>query len=134
MATDRELLMERMPRWAKAFVGAAIVAGGGLVVWVALDDGDASPAEWRIEPGTVLDADIVRLPVEVREAACASGRSAEGRIVAEVIYEVGSVVVDIEVRPRSGSQDCQSNPVTRFVVELDEPLGSRRIVGERWSE
>ena len=118
------------------FVVALLVAVVGVVVAVKVfDDGQGEPvrAEWRIVPGTVLGSDDTRVPVVVHETACASGRSADGRVVADVAYEATVVLIDIRVHPLGGDQDCQSNPDTSFVVELDEPLDDRAILGERWS-
>jgi hypothetical protein len=110
------------------------VAGG--IGYAALDDnvGEPEPAEWRLATPTAdLDPSTRQLPIVVHELACSSGRTAEGRIVAAVQYTADQVAVEIGVRPRQGDVDCQGNPATPFVVELDEPLGERSIIGEMWT-
>lgn len=129
-------MVEPLPRRAKTFAAAVILALVVLGACVALDDGlgDPSPADWRVVPGTELDPESTAVPIEVRERECASGRDADGRIVADVVYGVDTIAIDIGVRRRGGDQECPSNPVTSFVVELDQPLGSRTITGERWPD
>lgn len=128
-------MVEPLPRWAKTFVGAMAVALAALILLMALDDGLGEPvrAEWRVVPGTVLESDDTRVPIDVHETECASGRPADGRVVVDVVYEATTVAIDVKVRRREGDQECPSNPLTSFVVELDEPLGGRTIVGERWA-
>jgi hypothetical protein len=127
------LVVEPLPRWANVFVAAVVVAVGALGLRMALDDGLGKPvaAKWRV-PGTVLGPDDTRVPVDVRETECASGRSADGRVVVDVTYQATEVVTDISIRPFGGDRECPGDPITSFVVELDEPLGGRSIVGERW--
>jgi hypothetical protein len=125
-------MIDPLPRWAKglvAVVGVVIVA---LVVVRVLDDGfgHPQPAIWRIAPSAELGPDTLDVPVIVNEVACSSGRSAEGRIAADVTYGDDVVDLDIGVRPLGGNQTCPSNPDTPFVVELDEPLGDRTVSGE----
>lgn len=128
-------MVEPLPRWAKAFVGAMAATLAALLLFLALDDGLGEPvqAEWRVVPGTVLESDATLIPIDVHETECASGRSADGRVVVDVVYGATTVAIDVKVRRREGDQECPSNPLTSFVVELDEPLGGRTIVGERWA-
>ncbi len=128
-------MVEPLPRWAKVFVGVLVVTLVAFGVRRALDGGLGAPieAEWRVVPGTVLGPDDTQVPIDVHERECASGRSADGRVVVDVMYLASTVAIDVWVRPFGGSQDCPGNPITSFVVELDEPLGGRTVVGERWS-
>jgi hypothetical protein len=128
------LVTEPLPRWAKLFVGTLLVGIVALLVRSALDDGLGKPAqaEWRVVPGTVLAPGDTDVPIDVHETKCASGRSADGRVVVEVKYDTTLVWIDVSVRPFGGDLTCPSNPDTSFVVELDEPLDGRAIVGERW--
>lgn len=65
----------------------------------------------------------------VHERACASGRSAEGRVeLIEIAETDGEVRLRIGVRSLEGAQDCQGNPPTAFAVELERPLGDREIL------
>ena len=126
-------MIDPLPRWGKVFVGLVAVS---LVTWVlvaALDDdlGGAEPARWWVAPGATLGPTSREVPIVVNEVECASGRSAEGRIVVEIVYGSDSIDIDVGVRPRGGDQECPSNPDTSFTVELSEPLGDRTITGER---
>ena len=125
-------MVEPLPRWAIAFMAALAAV---LVVWLAsrlLDGGEPKPARWRIDPRAELLPSTDEIPILVNEAACASGRSADGRIDPSVTYGADTIRIDVDVRALGGDQDCPGNPDTPFVVELDEPLGSREITGERW--
>jgi hypothetical protein len=126
-------VIEPLPRWGKWFLGGVAAVVLVLVVVQVLDDGlgAAQPADWQVAPSAELRSTSRRVPVLVQERACSSGRSAEGRIEANVAYEPDVVVIDIAVRPFGGGQDCQGNPTTPFVVELAEPLGDREVTGER---
>lgn len=84
-------------------------------------------ATWRVD-GPV-DARATELPLLVRERACASGQSAEGRIDdPDVDYRRDSVVITVEVRQRSSSEDCPGNPETPYLLRLEEPVGDRRLL------
>jgi hypothetical protein len=124
-------VIEPLPRWARWFFVAVAVAAAVLVVNRASDDGVGAPqpATWRVAPSADLGPASRRVPVLVGEAACASGRTAEGRIEAAATYEADVVVIEIAVRPLGGSQDCQGNPATPYVVELTQPLGQREVAG-----
>ena len=105
--------------------------------WEVVDDGDcrptaffegAGPAEWRLA-GERPGPEARRLDVLVNEQACASGRSAEGRIREPVIqYDEERIVITFRVEPNAGGQDCQANPDTPYTVELEEPLGDRKLL------
>lgn len=67
--------------------------------------------------------------VLVHERACASGRSAEGRIqLVELNETAEQVQLRIGVRPPDGDHTCQGSPPTPFTVELNGPLGDREII------
>ena len=129
-------MIEPLPRWAKGFAALMGLAVLAIVVWQILDDGlgDPQPADWRVEPTAQLGPASQLVPIVVNERACSSGRSAEGRITTDVDYEPEVVRIDVRVRPVGGDVECPSNPDTRLVLTLDEPLGDRTIVGERWGE
>jgi hypothetical protein len=126
-------VVEPLPRWGKWFLAGVAAVAVAVVVVRALDDGlgAAQPADWQVAPSAELRPTSRHVPVLVRERSCSSGRSAGGRIDANVAYERDVVVIDIGVRPFGGDQDCQGNPSTPFVVELAEPLGDRVVTGER---
>jgi hypothetical protein len=131
-----EQVIEPLPSWAKAFLalfGLGVIAALAFYV-VEGRLGDPEPAAWHVDPDAALGPESREVPVIVNEAACASGRSAEGRISADVADVPNAVRIEIGVRPLGGDQDCLGNPDTPYVVELDEPLGERMIAGERWPE
>lgn len=65
----------------------------------------------------------------VTETACASGRSAEGRIVEpKISYGAKRIVIAAFVRPQKGaSQTCPSNPPVLHTFQLSEPIGDRVV-------
>lgn len=89
---------------------------------------------WRIDAGSPPATGSSAFPVEVMERACASGQAADGRIADPIIeYGEDAITITIPVRPVEGGATCPSNPWTRFVVELDEPVGDRRLLdGGPW--
>lgn len=125
-------MVESRPRWVKWVVAAVVVA---VVAVVVLDpfgtDPDPVAAEWEVDPDADLRPDAFAVPILVNERECASGRSAERRIVVTVDYRPDEVEFHVGVRPRGGDQECPSNPTTPYIVELDEPLDGRPVVGER---
>lgn len=70
------------------------------------------------------------LQLLVMERACASGQSAEGRVVIDEL-----VLTDTEARlrvsvtsPPGDAHTCPANPWTQVEVDLGEPLGDRTVV------
>lgn len=127
-------MVDPLPRWAKVFF-ALIAAGAvaGVAVWW-FSGTDPQPAAWRVDPSAELSPASRSIPIIVNESGCASGQSADGRIEVDVKYDASEVRLDVGVRPRRGDQDCQSNPDTRYEVELSEPLGDREVVGGSWPD
>lgn len=70
------------------------------------------------------------LQLLVMERACASGQSAEGRIVVDELELTATEVrLRVSVTPPPGdSQTCPANPWTPVEVDLGEPLGDRTVV------
>lgn len=119
--------MNDMSRWTKWTFVAVVVAAVGSAYWVSLGPGAASVASWR--PDGAVDRRSQELPVLVNENECASGTSATGRIrEPDIVYRRDAVVITIRVAVRGGSQDCQGNPDTPYVVQLEEPLGTRELL------
>ncbi len=87
--------------------------------------GSAEPAHWELafEP----DVASSELHLLVQERACASGRSAEGRIVVDVESTADTITLTVSVRPLGGDQECPGNPNTPFVMVLPDRVGDRRI-------
>jgi hypothetical protein len=65
----------------------------------------------------------------VTERSCASGQSADGRIVGPIVVTTADLVLVVfGTHPRPGSQDCQGNPSSRVHVDLGAPLGTRQLL------
>jgi hypothetical protein len=125
-------MVEPQPKWVKWLVGLIVVGVVAIVVFEPFaSDPDPVAAEWEVDPEAELDPTTSTVPILVNEVECASGRSAEGRIEVTVDYRADEVEFDVGVRPRGGDQECPSNPTTPYIVELDEALGERAIVGKR---
>jgi hypothetical protein len=91
-------------------------------------------SEWRVDPESPPTPGSSTFPIEVMEHACASGRPADGRI-ADPIEEYGedAITITVPVRGVAGAATCPGNPWTPFVLELDEPIGDRRLLdGGPW--
>ena len=72
---------------------------------------------------------VNRRTVRSTVASCASGTPADDRILGPQIVRSSSMVLVIfAIRPRGGSQSCQSNPATRVPVDLGEALGTRLLL------
>jgi len=95
---------------------------------------DADPlahADVRVSPDALTPAARAASELEllVTERSCNSGEDAEGRVEVVTLEErADEIVVWIAVRPRDGVLLCPGNPLTRFVVALDAPVGDRDIV------
>ncbi|MEX0710112.1 MAG: hypothetical protein WD116_02795 [Chloroflexota bacterium] len=90
-----------------------------------------SPATWELDPGDPFPVPSDRsFAALVTERACASGREIEGLLLPPVIeYDPNEVIVSLYLEPLAGgAQDCQGTAPTRFVIQLAEPLGDRRLV------
>jgi hypothetical protein len=87
------------------------------------------PASWRIDPAarpTTTDATVTVLAIEL---ACASGLTAEGRILPPTVVETDeTITILLAVRHRVGSQDCPGNPETRLTVTVGSPIGTRSLL------
>ena len=125
-----------------AFAVVHVVPGGGASAlrdgWGADSYGSCTPrpippagaaiAPWSVDADAEPPGPASRsIPALVHEQSCASGMSAEGRILEpSVAYGEGEVTITISVREMPG--DCQSNPLTPYVIKLDEPLGDRALL------
>jgi hypothetical protein len=91
---------------------------------------ELSVADWWVDPDVEpIGPDSVSIPALVRERACASEQSAEGRIQPpSIFYGPTEVTITIVVERRTGVQACPGNPLTPFIIELAEPLGDRTLV------
>lgn len=86
------------------------------------------PASWWVDPTELPlsdDAEVIR--GFIRERACASGRSPEGRVLEPTIeYGADSIVITYMVEMRPG--DCPGNPSLPVEIRLVEPLGGRMLL------
>jgi hypothetical protein len=93
------------------------------------DLGDLNGAIVALDPDNPPDPDSSQVHLLVTEFACASGEPADGRVTLERLAEhEDRVELVVGVEPPPGIQTCQSHPPTPFIVELDEPLGTRTLV------
>jgi hypothetical protein len=94
-------------------------------------EGRVGPASWWVAPAALpLPAETTVIPVQLREVACASGRSPEGRVLDPLIFSSqDAVLVTFWVRrPPGGGQDCQGNPELATLIHLPEPLRDRKLL------
>lgn len=67
----------------------------------------------------------------VRERACASGESAQGRTrLVNLEERADAVTIIVGVTPLDGGQECPGNPATPMVIDLAQPLGSRPVIDD----
>lgn len=96
-----------------------------VVVLVGCSAGEPADLALASQP----EGDSSSIDLLVMERACASGRSAEGRInIEDIELTPDEVRLNITVDPLGGGQDCQGNPWTPITLELDEQLGARVVV------
>jgi hypothetical protein len=95
-----------------------------------LIEGRVGPAAWWVASAAVpLDPTLTVIPAQVREQACASGRSPEGRILDPFVFSgQDGVLVTFWIRLPEGGQDCQGNPDIATLIQLPEPIGDRKLL------
>ena len=108
----------RATRWGDCQPEIILPDGLGVATW------EPDPAEPAPGPRTT------QFTALVTERACASGRSADGRILGPRVLSLEDrVIVVFGVRPLGGEfQECPGNPSSRITVDLGEPLGDRELV------
>ena len=94
----------------------------------ALPDG-VGKASWWIDPAAGSPAaDATFVSAFVLELACASGKSAAGRVLPPVIATSDTAIsVLIAIRKRPGGQDCPGNSPLAIKVDFGEALGGRKL-------
>jgi hypothetical protein len=109
--------------------------GEGWQLWqhgdcaLRYDLGGLGDAIVALDPDNPPDPASSQVHLLVTEAACASGKPADGRVTLErraQLEDRVELVIGVEIQP--GAHDCPSNPPTPFTVELDEPLGDRTLL------
>lgn len=127
---------DRTGRWVglAVLVGVTVAGCGpgddqqvGVEAGVSIASDEVEPADWslRFTPGPSAR----ELHLLVRERACASGRSSDGRIVADVSENAEAIRLTVGVAALPGDHGCPGNPASPYVVPLSEPVGTRRIEG-----
>jgi hypothetical protein len=90
--------------------------------------GERNPALWEleIEPGS----GATQLHLLVKERDCTSGRElTEDNTRAEVEYAEDAIVILMSADPlKKGNYNCIGNVPAPITVELEEPVGDRRLV------
>lgn len=96
---------------------------------IVRDLGDLGFGTTTLDPSRPPDPAATQVALLVTEFACNSGEDAAGRVrVVELVETEETVQVAVGIQPRSGGADCQSNPPTPFVLELDAALGTRALL------
>ena len=116
--------MRTLGRLTAGVIAAVLLTGCATL----MPGPEPQQAPWAVDPSADLGPETTEVSLLVNEVACASGRSAEGRISADVDYRGDEIVITAYVRPLDGGQDCPGNPNTPYLLELDEPLGDRTLV------
>jgi hypothetical protein len=88
------------------------------------------PADWWVDPKAAAPrATSTSIHALIRERACASGKSPDGRVDPPAIdLEDAAVTITFEVRLLPGAQDCEGNAPFPVTIKLTEPLGSRALL------
>lgn len=110
-----------------ALAALAAVATSACSVTDLLPGEAPRQAQWAVDPAFDVTPETTEVPLFVGEVACASGHDAAGRIDVDVEHHDDEIVVTAYVRPRPGVQECQGNPPTPYLLELDEPVGDRTL-------
>lgn len=125
---------DRADRWAGvAVLVGVMVAGCGssdgqpsdVQVGGSIASEDVEPADWSLR--FTPDPSARELHLLVRERACASGQSPDGRIVADVTESAEAIRLSVGVASLRGDQLCPENPAFPYVVTLSDAVGTRRI-------
>ena len=85
-------------------------------------------ATWQVSNPAHLSKDSTSIDVAVTRLGCASGVTGEA-LSPVITYELEQIVILIDVEPLEGDAfDCQGNDAVAVVVQLDEPLGERKLI------
>ena len=86
-------------------------------------------ARWWLDPDSpAITPASTTIDILLREQACASGRSPEGRVLVPTIVTTGeSIVIAVGIQKRPGGQDCPGNPAFPVELELPDAIGSRSL-------
>jgi hypothetical protein len=115
---------------ASVIAAAAVVAIGWQIVSSSTSDADDGVAAyWYVQRPHHPTELATSVDILVLEVECSSGRGAAGNMLPPTVsVTADQVSIAVETRPRSGSEDCQANPLAPLTVQLPEPLGHRTLV------
>jgi hypothetical protein len=104
-------------------------SGGGDCQPRAVAPTGYGQATWTLDPDSRVPSGETRtLHLLVQETACASGRSASGRISpAFVTWDERDLVIELFVQTLPGEQDCPGAPLTPATLRLPMPLADRTL-------
>jgi hypothetical protein len=93
-------------------------------------DGRLGAASWWLDPDAPAPtASSTAIQALVLEEACASGKTAKGRLELPLIdLSETAVTVTFGIRPLPGNQDCQGNDPFPVTFQLPEPLADRTLL------
>ena len=102
--------------------------------WMTVEIDGYTAAELSIDTMNEPDATSTSLSLLAEERSCNSGRLPEGRDIRLLSVETADAVrVVVMVENPEGAQECPGNPLFPVAVELDAPLGDRRILDGAFS-
>lgn len=106
-------------------------SSGGCDPQRLFDDG-LNSAEWTLA-GDPPGPEATAVTILVSEYSCHDGTTAQRLTTPEVEYRDDAVVITTRVEPPEGDAfTCVGYPPTELTVELDEPLGDRRLLDGMW--
>ena len=110
-------------------IRASVMSRVSAIPLVIMLLGCSGAATWARDPGADVGPDSTEFIAWVTERACASGQSSADRIVGpEIRVSEDDIAVTFNVRSLLSAGTCQSNPPSRVVVRLPEPLGDRLLL------
>lgn len=125
-------------RWQAAVLAVAMFAGGcssdeAVGGEEPTDDPDAA-AVWFLAPNERPSPEARKLRLEVTQIACNDGETNPVRSVSTT-YTTQTVTITMSTEPvSSGAHHCQVGLARSHELELDEPVGERRLVDGRCSD
>lgn len=131
-----DLTSQKAPRRNRAglFAGA-LIATLVLASCGAADGSGANQQEkpfgtqatWAVADPAVVKPSDRAVHIQVERVDCASGKT--GKIVgADVDYQDEQIAIAVNLEPIEGAQTCQGNEQVPYTVELNEPIGQRKLV------
>ncbi len=86
-------------------------------------------AELALDPAAEVNERTTSLNLLATERECASGQAPVDREIVPVVAETDRhIEIVVLVEPVEGGAECPSNPAFPITIELDQPVGERRIM------